>query len=346
MSLLKSTGLPGDIGGAASYFREIIESPILKYILILQDVTHANQLQHRVKSICSKLSASGSNKIEVYEIDNIILSNVLSQKTYSCAILIFSDLKRLCEVSSEIQNWRDMKLQYSEQLFASFGGTSNRNLSKQKLTFPPLPIVTISDSSENIAGVDYGTSYELFEDLISWRSSPNENSSPILSPLPLSSASILHSPSSHLQLTGSPRPLRILLVEDSLVLCKLFGKAIEKAGYTLDIARHGLEAIKKIQVKDYDVILMDVNMPFMTGIEATIEVRKSELQQVNGTLSGKLPYVYLRYLDFLTYLDIGRLLRALFAGSRGSVGRDWGRSPVYNRAQLGSFQYGIRTRVR
>jgi len=64
-------------------------------------------------------------------------------------------------------------------------------------------------------------------------------------------------------------PLRILLAEDNIINQKVASKMLEKIGYSLDIASNGFEAVKAVEHKTYDVILMDVQMPEMDGLEAS-----------------------------------------------------------------------------
>jgi CheY-like chemotaxis protein len=64
-------------------------------------------------------------------------------------------------------------------------------------------------------------------------------------------------------------PLRILLAEDNVVNQKLAMRLLQQMGYRADLASNGIEAIECMERQPYDVVLMDVQMPEMDGLEAS-----------------------------------------------------------------------------
>lgn len=68
--------------------------------------------------------------------------------------------------------------------------------------------------------------------------------------------------------------LHILIVEDNAVNRLILGRNLSKMGFEVDVAENGYEAIHMLDIQNYDMILMDINMPVMNGIEATEIIRK------------------------------------------------------------------------
>jgi signal transduction histidine kinase/DNA-binding response OmpR family regulator len=68
---------------------------------------------------------------------------------------------------------------------------------------------------------------------------------------------------------GVRHPLRILVAEDNVVNQKLALRILQQMGYRADLAANGIEAIDSVERQTYDVVLMDVQMPEMDGLEAS-----------------------------------------------------------------------------
>lgn len=73
---------------------------------------------------------------------------------------------------------------------------------------------------------------------------------------------------------GERLPLRILLAEDNVTNQKLALRLLGRMGYQADLAANGIEALEAVENQTYDIVLMDVQMPEMDGLEVTRQIIK------------------------------------------------------------------------
>jgi len=76
-------------------------------------------------------------------------------------------------------------------------------------------------------------------------------------------------------------PRRILVVEDDLFLRELYTDILTAEGYKVDSAADGEEALQKIKLGGYDLILLDIIMPKMDGLEVMKQIKSNPPQNPN-----------------------------------------------------------------
>ncbi|HEX3553706.1 MAG TPA: ATP-binding protein [Thermoanaerobaculia bacterium] len=108
-------------------------------------------------------------------------------------------------------------------------------------------------------------------------------------------------------------PLRILLAEDHPVNQQVLLGLLEHLGYRADVAANGLEVLAALARQPYDVILMDVQMPEMDGLEATRRIRR----QAIGGAGGRRP----RILAMTAHAMSGDRERCLEVGMDGYLSK-------------------------
>jgi CheY-like chemotaxis protein len=126
--------------------------------------------------------------------------------------------------------------------------------------------------------------------------------------------------------SGITTPARLLLVDDTPANLKILARLLEKRGYQTELAEDGLQAIEQFRTRDYDAILMDLQMPGLDGFGATQAIRAMDERRqipiialtahvVDGTRERCLAVGMSDYLA--KPIDIGLLTATIEAQLRG-----------------------------
>ncbi|MBU1084312.1 MAG: response regulator [Candidatus Omnitrophota bacterium] len=81
---------------------------------------------------------------------------------------------------------------------------------------------------------------------------------------------------------------KILIVDDEKVVCMGFERVLAEAGYEVDSAMNGSEAIAKAKEKDYDIAFIDLILPAMNGVEVCRAIKKIKPEMTLIFMTGKL----------------------------------------------------------
>jgi PAS domain S-box-containing protein len=123
-------------------------------------------------------------------------------------------------------------------------------------------------------------------------------------------------------LSALPTPKHILVVEDNLVNQLVLRRFLEKANYICEVANNGQEAIEKWSTSRPDLVLMDIEMPVMGGLEATRAIRERERQ---SPLVTRTPIVALS-----AYTSNEFITKARKVGMDDYISKPCGEEKVYS----------------
>ena len=82
---------------------------------------------------------------------------------------------------------------------------------------------------------------------------------------------------------GNNKNLKILVVDDCQDTCRLIESYLNKGPYNVDIVNNGVAALEQHATGEYDLILMDIQLPGLDGVRATIEIRNRESESASKT---------------------------------------------------------------
>ena len=94
--------------------------------------------------------------------------------------------------------------------------------------------------------------------------------------------------------------MRLLIVEDEKELCDTISKSLYESGYEVDTCYDGYEALDYILTEDYDLIVLDLNLPGMDGMDILRELRKENEETKVLILSARS-----QIIDKVEGLDAG-----------------------------------------
>ena len=126
--------------------------------------------------------------------------------------------------------------------------------------------------------------------------------------------------------------MRILVVEDEKHLNRIISEAVEDEGYSVDSCYNGLEALEYLECADYDVIILDIMMPKMNGLELVrrlrdrgdstpvlfLTARDAVADRVEGLESGG-DYYLTKPCDFQERMAVVRVMTRKYTGNRSNV---------------------------
>ena len=86
--------------------------------------------------------------------------------------------------------------------------------------------------------------------------------------------------------------MKLLIVDDNPINQKFLYYSLKKY-YEIETADNGLEAVEKLEKNNFDLVLMDLSMPVMDGVEATVLIRRSE-----NKMNKHIPIIFVTTNDY------------------------------------------------
>jgi DNA-binding response OmpR family regulator len=83
---------------------------------------------------------------------------------------------------------------------------------------------------------------------------------------------------------AKPNGIKVLCVEDEHFISELYNRALKKAGYDVTPVLDGLEALKEAKTDKYDIILLDIMLPNMTGLDILDELRAPDAPKLKAKI--------------------------------------------------------------
>jgi len=118
------------------------------------------------------------------------------------------------------------------------------------------------------------------------------------------------------------RPLRLLLAEDNAINQKLAVRLLEKEGHSVKIANNGREALALLDRQEFDLVLMDVQMPELNGFETTAEIRRRQVHVEDPSVQEAKPEAsHIPIIAMTAHAMKGDRDRCLQAGMDGYVSK-------------------------
>jgi CheY-like chemotaxis protein len=206
-------------------------------------------------SILTQMETFG-HKIDICS-KAINIETQLSHSTYNHVIVNLNLESETLDTLVKIRNWEASKMAFKQNFCLMFGEKIDY-FYKAPTISREIFVVVLSEKSFYSELLD--TNIVMNDSNFGSQHIFNSNNS-------LNSNFSSNKPSKH---------INILVVDNSTVIRKLFDKYLSAHGYSVDTVLHGLEAIQKLKKQHYDVIIMDLNMPQMNGIDTTKHIRENE----------------------------------------------------------------------